>query len=51
MAYLRRVRWEAASLPGISRAALDPLQFEGRRTAYVPRTDTFAAAPAGAEVR
>ena len=51
MAYLRSVRWEAASIPGVSRAALDPLQFESRRTAYTPRTASFQPPPAGAEVR
>jgi Survival motor neuron (SMN) interacting protein 1 (SIP1) len=51
MAYLRSVRWEAASIPGVSRAALDPLQFESRRTAYTPCIASFQPPPPGAEVR
>ena len=50
--YLRRVRWQASTLPDVVTAAgLSQQSFEDQRTAYVPQTPGFQAAPAGAEVR
>ena len=49
--YLRRVRWQASTIPDVVTAPdVGQRVFEDHRTAYVPRTPGFQAAPPGAEV-
>jgi len=49
LAFLARVRAEAAGLPAVLAAELDPRQFDSKRTTYLPRAAPFAQAPPGTE--
>ena len=49
--YLRRVRWQAATIPDVLTAThVEESWFEDKRTAYVPQQPGFQAAPPGTEV-
>lgn len=41
--YMKRVRWEAAQCARTTRAEIDPGQFDGKRTQYIPATATESA--------